>query len=153
MKKIIRVGMFETNSSSTHTCILCKRDDFERWQKGELFYYDRASWITPEKDLLRKTSSEVHLADLNTDFSKDFFEPEELIAFGLPMDKFLTEIETDEEYASEILEDYYEDVYSFLFEEYDLLHKNYEIEYEIDKTEKNIDGVDVVAFCWYGNDW
>ena len=153
MKKTIRIGMFETNSSSTHTCILCSKNNFERWEKGEMFYYNRLFWITPEKDPLRKTDSEVHLANLNTDFDKDFFEPEELIAFGLPMNEFLKKVETDEEYANEILEDYYDDVYSFLFEEFSLLHKDYEIEYEIDRAEKNIDGVDVVAFCWYGNDW
>ena len=40
MKKQIRVGVFETNSSSTHTLSIMPRKDYERWQKGDLYLYD-----------------------------------------------------------------------------------------------------------------
>ena len=32
----IRAGIFETNSSSTHSLILCDVDEYELWVKGEL---------------------------------------------------------------------------------------------------------------------
>lgn len=34
--KTIRNNTFETNSSSCHTVTICKRDTFERYEKGEL---------------------------------------------------------------------------------------------------------------------
>lgn len=38
MKKQIRFGVFETNSSSTHSCCIVNQEDYNRWIKGELFY-------------------------------------------------------------------------------------------------------------------
>ena len=38
MKRQVRVGMWETNSSSTHTVCICSSDDFEKWKKGEVVY-------------------------------------------------------------------------------------------------------------------
>lgn len=40
MKKQIRAGVFETNSSSTHTLSIMSRKDYERWQKGDLYLSD-----------------------------------------------------------------------------------------------------------------
>ena len=39
MKQIIRMGTFETNSSSTHSLTMCTEDEYERWKKGELLYH------------------------------------------------------------------------------------------------------------------
>ena len=36
MKRQIRLGVFETNSSSTHTLTICSKSDFEKWKRGEL---------------------------------------------------------------------------------------------------------------------
>ena len=36
--KQIRLGVFETNSSSTHSLTLCSSEDYERWGKGELLF-------------------------------------------------------------------------------------------------------------------
>lgn len=38
MKKQIRYGVFETNSSSTHSMVVCSNEDLERWKSGELLY-------------------------------------------------------------------------------------------------------------------
>ena len=38
MKKIIRFGVFETNSSTTHTLTIVSREDFEAWKNGELIF-------------------------------------------------------------------------------------------------------------------
>ena len=32
-----RVGTFETNSSSTHSMVICTDDEYKRWCDGELF--------------------------------------------------------------------------------------------------------------------
>lgn len=41
MKITIRKGMFETNSSSTHVCIITKNDDeYKGFIEGNLYYYN-----------------------------------------------------------------------------------------------------------------
>ena len=32
----IRKGTFETNSSSTHSMVICSQDEYDKWDKGEL---------------------------------------------------------------------------------------------------------------------
>ena len=34
----IRHGVFETNSSSTHSMVVCSDEDLAKWEKGELLY-------------------------------------------------------------------------------------------------------------------
>lgn len=36
--KQIRIGVFETNSSSTHTLVVCTDEELEKWKKGEMIY-------------------------------------------------------------------------------------------------------------------
>lgn len=38
MKKQIRNGVFETNSSSVHSITLCTDTEYDKWKKGELVY-------------------------------------------------------------------------------------------------------------------
>lgn len=39
--KQIRIGVFETNSSSTHSMTICDKDEYNRWKNGELVYDSR----------------------------------------------------------------------------------------------------------------
>lgn len=38
MKRQIRRGVFETNSSSCHSITMCTQSDYDRWKNGELIY-------------------------------------------------------------------------------------------------------------------
>lgn len=38
MKKQIRRGVYETNSSSTHSLTMCSEEEFEQWEKGEVLF-------------------------------------------------------------------------------------------------------------------
>ena len=38
MKVAIRRGVFETNSSSTHSMTIVAKEDFDKWKKGELLF-------------------------------------------------------------------------------------------------------------------
>ena len=38
MKIKIRRGVFETNSSSVHSLVMCTDDDYNKWKSGELLY-------------------------------------------------------------------------------------------------------------------
>lgn len=39
MKRQIRKGVFETNSSSTHSLTMCLKSDYDRWISGEVMLY------------------------------------------------------------------------------------------------------------------
>lgn len=53
----VRQGVFETNSSSTHTLTVCSKDDFDKWKKGEVLWLDcdwqklgtDKNFVTPEE--------------------------------------------------------------------------------------------------------
>ena len=38
MKRQIRRGVYETNSSSTHSLTMCSKEEFEQWKNGELLF-------------------------------------------------------------------------------------------------------------------
>lgn len=53
MKRSIRRGVFETNSSSTHSICIVPAEDFEAWKRGELvFQQDEGELVsvTPNPD-------------------------------------------------------------------------------------------------------
>lgn len=40
MKRQIRYGVFETNSSSTHSLTMMMKKDYDRWHKDKLYLFD-----------------------------------------------------------------------------------------------------------------
>lgn len=57
MSKVqVRPDSFETNSSSTHSMVMAMRSDFDKWEKGELFYCDYFPWGA-DKSLEKKDSN------------------------------------------------------------------------------------------------
>lgn len=71
MKRQIRHGVFETNSSSTHSLTTCMVDDFEKWKRGEVYLNERygaaAKFIGKDDviDVLKRYESEYDLAALS----------------------------------------------------------------------------------------
>lgn len=50
----IRRGVFETNSSSTHSLTMCSESDYEKWKKGELLFHRwNKEFVTKEEKLKR----------------------------------------------------------------------------------------------------
>ena len=49
--KSIRRGVFETNSSSTHSLTICSKDDFKAWKDGNVFFmrYPNEKFISKEE--------------------------------------------------------------------------------------------------------
>ena len=39
MKKQIRRGVFETNSSSVHSLTMCTGEEYKKWESGEFLYW------------------------------------------------------------------------------------------------------------------
>lgn len=40
MKQTVRFGTFETNSSSTHSCVIVTDEELEKWRNGEVYLYN-----------------------------------------------------------------------------------------------------------------
>lgn len=50
MKRQIRCGVFETNSSSVHSLTMCSGEEYEKWENGEiLFWEDKDKFATREE--------------------------------------------------------------------------------------------------------
>lgn len=54
MKKQVRRGVFETNSSSVHSLTLVMKDEYEKWEKGELVYNDWENKLVPVTEEIKK---------------------------------------------------------------------------------------------------
>ena len=92
----IRQGIFETNSSSTHTLTMCVSSDFEKWKNGELIYDYYQDELVPFTDKIREEKENgdcdyVTYEDFNDwsyneleSFENRFTTPggEEVVAFG-----------------------------------------------------------------------
>lgn len=49
MKRTIRLGMFETNSSNTHSMIICSEEEYAKLENEELFIERWGESITDKK--------------------------------------------------------------------------------------------------------
>lgn len=64
MKRQIRRGVFETNSSSVHSITMCMKSDYDRWVADEIafdYWNDELIEITPEIRNEMKSGSSRYL--------------------------------------------------------------------------------------------
>lgn len=55
MKRVVRRGVFETNSSSVHSLTMCSDEEWKAWERGErLWYEDKLITIDEFKDDIRR---------------------------------------------------------------------------------------------------
>lgn len=56
MKMTVRQGVFETNSSSVHSLTMMMKDDYEKFENGELFYiiYNLPYFKNVDTDLINR---------------------------------------------------------------------------------------------------
>lgn len=50
MKISIRQGVFETNSSSVHSCSICTEDTYKKFINGEVWYKEEGDEYLPENE-------------------------------------------------------------------------------------------------------
>lgn len=93
--KQIRVRVFETNSSSTHSLTICLKKDYNEWKSGKRVMYDDKLITLEELEEAKKNdkwfdeddvkSHDDYWDDGNLEgFDESFITPsgEEVIAFG-----------------------------------------------------------------------
>ena len=75
MKRQIRCGVFETNSSSTHSLVMCSKEDFEAWKRGEVLFqkWGSENFVSANKlsDYDKKKASEDY-DENKSEFQKDW---------------------------------------------------------------------------------
>ena len=62
MKKQVRMGVFETNSSMTHALTICTQEEYDKWQNGETllneYAYDDNKFITMDDETIAELKAE-----------------------------------------------------------------------------------------------
>lgn len=54
MKRQVRCGVFETNSSSVHSLCMCMESDYEKWKNGEMIFDRWNEELIPITDEIRE---------------------------------------------------------------------------------------------------
>ena len=126
----IRHGVFETNSSSTHSITICKKSEYDAWVRGEVYLND--SWWPKSLE--------------NENKDKKFLTKEEAMRLIADRDRNEDVYSLDEEELSGVFYDeciYDTEMYDNKCEYYE----EYEEKYVTDS------GDVIIAFGYYGNDY
>lgn len=138
MKKQIRRGVFETNSSSTHSLVMCSKEEYDRWKKGELMF-DRYNDVLVEM--------KIEITEQDKAKAKEDYENRRL-KYWKEWNQ-LSEEEINGWYDKYISE--HNKIDTYRYETYDkFLHDEYLESFEERYTTKN--GEVIVAFGKYGYD-
>lgn len=133
MKRQIRRGVFETNSSSVHSLTMCMKSVFDRWESDNLLLFTGSGWCYPEDNKPQKNH---------------FYTKEEAIAFEKsskypPSEDFDW---NDEDAVMEMLHENEWYDYDYYWNEYCEYYETFE------DTTTTPSGEKVVAFGYYGHD-
>lgn len=54
MKRQIRRGVFETNSSSVHSLTMCSEEDYKKWEDGEVLFWQYKKEFGTREEFIKK---------------------------------------------------------------------------------------------------
>ena len=129
--KQIRRGVFETNSSSTHSITMCMKPEYDKWKNGEVYlnegwWHDNASEHANKQFVTRSEAMDIIMRDKYYSYTEAEFN-------SMDSDEFEECLREHEIYTCDNYGGYYYEGYSSSF------------------TTPN--GEEVVAFGYYGNDY
>lgn len=136
MKRQIRRGVFETNSSSTHSLTMCSEEEFEQWKNGKVLFDEDGETFVKASELSNKDKEYAaqEYEDNKDEYSKDWSELSETAK-----ERYYTKYAKENDFINEDAKTY------------DEWNNDYELETFVDKyTTKS--GDRVVAFGKYGYD-
>ena len=136
MRHIIRRSVFDSNSSTMHTCVIMTEDQYKKWESGKLYYYKYSVWLFDK--LPKEKRPEVGC----------LYTQDEVISFY-----DLTEYQ----YNPSTYEEYSNSKDQFIKEMGDFIGYDnwFDDEYLEMDNEKYItpNGEKIIVFCKYGNDY
>lgn len=157
MKQSIRRGVFETNSSSTHSLTMCSEDEYEKWIKGELYFIPSTEEFVNEEGKVKYLQKKVIKSKAIYDYTNRQITYKGVTVSFDDKEKLFTE-ENLNEITKEEVENFvnshsrrltYYDI-PVTCEEYDeYIAGDYET-FESSYTTKN--GEKIISFGYYGYD-
>lgn len=144
----IRQGLFETNSSSTHTITIVDAEDFENWENGKVWYNEDEDKFLPVDEAIEENIKTIE---------SDYIESDEKLPESFK-EKY-RELKNLEEALEETEDDFEFDLdYDDLRWEYEGFYISHDFwrdvvtdEYEdFDESYTTKHGDKVVAFGYYG---
>lgn len=124
MRKQIRRGVFETNSSSVHSITMCSDDEYKRWENGEAYIQRYDGGIFTREEIIKELQEKKQWKTKELYYSDVDWEDEDTV----------NELIADNDYKT----------YSKYFD--DMEFETFDDSY----TTKN--GEKVHAFGYYGHD-
>lgn len=105
--KQTRYGVFETNSSSTHSITMCMKEDYDKWVNGETYLNEGRGWCSYSKYKDKQFVTKEEAIDIITN---NKYPPANLITC-MDDDELIecfreNEIYTIENYENEYLENF-----------------------------------------------
>ncbi len=124
MKRQVRRGVFETNSSSTHSITMCSRETYSKWEDGEIYKRRYGDTFKTREEVIEELKERRH------------WQTKELLYKNVDWNDFekVNEIIKDEEWVTE--EQFWDDVDMETFS----------------NSFTTPNGEEVVAFGYYGYD-
>ena len=124
MKRQIRCGVFETNSSSVHSLTMCSIDEYEKWKNEEILFWQDESKFATKQEIIEELKQSRWSYNNSLKYPDVNWEDED---------------EVDELFSDERIQTYEEFFDNDWFETYSQTHT----------TPK---GDTVVGFGYYGHD-
>lgn len=124
MKRQIRRGVFETNSSSVHSLTMCSGEEYKKWEKGKVLYWRNKNKFGTREDIIEE------LKDARWSFNNKLCYPDT----NWDDEDEVRDIFSDEEIKT--YDEFFDNEYFETFEQH--------------HTTPN--GDEVVAFGYYGHD-
>lgn len=126
MKRQIRRGVFETNSSSVHSLTMCSSEEYKAFEKGEMYIERWGDTLFTKEELVE------HLKTVTDWKTKEPLYP----GVDWSNDEEFTRAMKEQEYVT------CEEYWDIVSEEYETFEEKY--------TDKN--GNTTIAFGYYGHD-
>ena len=134
MKRQIRRGTFETNSSSVHSITMCMGSDYDKWKTDNLFLFTGSGWCYPED---------------NKPKNNHFYTKEEAIAFE-KLSRYAPSEDFDWNDDKRVMEMLHDNEWY----DYDYWNDYYCDGYETFEESLTTPGKEtIVAFGYYGSDY
>ena len=67
MKRQIRRGVFETNSSSVHSLTMCSGEEYEKWERGEILFNKYSEKFGTKEEFIEELKKKPWNSKVNWD--------------------------------------------------------------------------------------
>lgn len=82
MKLSVRKGVFETNSSSTHSLTMCSENEFDQWKEGKLLYDSYNEKLVLKEEVFNIYREDVQYNDkTDNEIMDKIYEEREFLTF------------------------------------------------------------------------